>query len=89
MRFLDESMEMGQRLAGAMLSRPINAVSIFRDVEGPRKHATPRLTFPIPWLNVVRWLLVVAALAGLPVLLHGCHGDEDHELFAPIVRLQR
>jgi hypothetical protein len=33
----------------------------------------------------VRWLLLLAALAALPILLHGCHGDEDHELFAPIV----
>src|SRR5207249_2155961 len=25
-------------------------------------------------------------LAGLPILLHGCHGDEDNELFAPLTR---
>jgi hypothetical protein len=34
------------------------------------------------WL---RWLLLLAALAALPVLWHGCHGDEDHELFVPRV----
>jgi hypothetical protein len=25
-------------------------------------------------------LFILAAFAGLPVLLHGCHGDEDNEL---------
>ena len=34
------------------------------------------------WL---RGLLVLATLAALPILLHGCHGDEDHELFVPRV----
>ena len=36
--------------------------------------------------TAVRWLLALLALAALPVLLHGCHGDEDNELFAPLVR---
>ena len=37
---------------------------------------------------VVRWLLLLAALAALPILLHGCHGDEDHELLVPrLVRI--
>ena len=35
--------------------------------------------------SLVRWLWLLAALAGLTVLLHGCHGDEDHELLAPIL----
>jgi hypothetical protein len=34
-----------------------------------------------------RWLVLAALAAGLPVLLHGCHGDEDNELFAPLVRM--
>jgi hypothetical protein len=33
---------------------------------------------------VWRWLLAALLLAGLPVLLHGCHGDEDHELLVPL-----
>jgi hypothetical protein len=28
----------------------------------------------------LRWLFLLAALAAVPILLHGCHGDEDHEL---------
>ena len=38
---------------------------------------------------VLRWLLVALLLGGLPVLLHGCHGDEDNELFAPLLVRQR
>ena len=33
---------------------------------------------------LLRWLLLAAALTGAAVLLHGCHGDEDNELFAPV-----
>jgi hypothetical protein len=33
-----------------------------------------------------RWLVLLLLLIGLPVLLHGCHGDEDNELLAPFVR---
>ncbi len=29
----------------------------------------------------IRWLILLA-LAGLLVVAHGCHGNEDHELFA-------
>jgi hypothetical protein len=39
--------------------------------------------------SVVRWLLLLAVLAGLPVLLHGCHGDADHELFVPMTTRRR
>jgi hypothetical protein len=38
---------------------------------------------------VARWLLVALLLAGLPILLHGCHGDEDNELFAPLLIQRR
>jgi hypothetical protein len=34
----------------------------------------------------VRWLLFAFLAAALPILLHGCHGDEDNELFAPLLR---
>ena len=30
--------------------------------------------------------LILAALAVLVLFAHGCHGDEDNELFAPLVR---
>jgi hypothetical protein len=46
------------------------------------------MTARVSLAGVVRWLLVALLLGGLPVLLHGCHGDEDNELFAPLV-LQR
>jgi hypothetical protein len=36
-----------------------------------------------------RWLLAALLAGGLTVLLHGCHGDEDNELFAPWVSRQR
>jgi hypothetical protein len=39
--------------------------------------------------GVWRWLLAALLLAGLPVLLHGCHGDEDNELFAPFLAQRR
>jgi hypothetical protein len=42
---------------------------------------TARLSLPVVW----RWLLVAVLFAGLSILLHGCHGDEDNELFAPLV----
>ncbi len=35
---------------------------------------------------VCRWL-ILAALTGQLVFAHGCHGDEDHELFGAIDRL--
>jgi hypothetical protein len=28
----------------------------------------------------------LAVVAGLLLVAHGCHGDEDHELFARLVR---
>ena len=30
------------------------------------------------------WLIAAFLLAALPIFLHGCHGDEDNELFAPL-----
>lgn len=33
------------------------------------------------WLAVGRWTLTLV-LGGWLLLAHGCHGDEDHELFA-------
>jgi hypothetical protein len=36
--------------------------------------------------TLARWLLVVLLLGGLSILLHGCHGDEDNELFAPLIQ---
>ena len=39
--------------------------------------------------GLLRWLLAVLLFAGLTVLLHGCHGDEDNELFAPWLTQQR
>jgi hypothetical protein len=35
------------------------------------------------WQHWLFWLMLLGALASMPVLLHGCHGDEDNELFAP------
>jgi hypothetical protein len=32
------------------------------------------------------WLLLFLLLAGLPILVHGCHRDEDNELFVPLIR---
>jgi hypothetical protein len=40
----------------------------------------PEMCFRRAWY----WLAVGLLVAGLPVLLHGCHGDEDNELFAPL-----
>ena len=40
-------------------------------------------------LALWRWLLALLLLGSLPILLHGCHGDDDNELFvrtkAPIL----
>jgi hypothetical protein len=32
-----------------------------------------------------RWLVLLAVLAGLPILVHGCHRDEDNELLVPLI----
>jgi hypothetical protein len=37
---------------------------------------------------VLRWLLLALLLVGLLILLHGCHGNEDNELFAPLLVLR-
>jgi hypothetical protein len=37
-------------------------------------------------LSALGWFLLLFLLAALPILLHGCHGDEDNELFAPLMR---
>ncbi len=34
----------------------------------------------IPLHSVIRWLLL-AIVAGVLIVAHGCHGDEDNELF--------
>ena len=36
------------------------------------------------WLGAVRGLkwFLIAALAALAIVAHGCHGDDDHELVA-------
>jgi hypothetical protein len=36
-------------------------------------------------LNGRRWAIALLA-AGLLILCHGCHGDEDHELFGTLLR---
>jgi hypothetical protein len=54
---LNESTENGKRWAGAMLSRPFKSLPIFQDLEGPRKHATLQLTFPILWTYLATELL--------------------------------
>lgn len=41
---------------------------------------------PARVLRVVRWL-AFALLAGHLLFAHGCHGDEDHELFARLAAL--
>ncbi|MBX9679905.1 MAG: hypothetical protein K2X38_14175 [Gemmataceae bacterium] len=48
----------------------------------PREKATPR-SRPASWGRW--WRAGVVALA-LTIVAHGCHGDEDHELFARLVR---
>ncbi len=40
----------------------------------------PRAPFPG---SVLKWALAVWVLASL-LFAHGCHGDEDHELFGVI-----
>jgi hypothetical protein len=46
----------------------------------PRRGEGRRL---LDWLLL---LLLLLLLAGLPILVHGCHRDEDNELFVPLVR---
>ena len=50
-----------------------------------RGSAFPRGAWERGWM-LARWLVVLLLLGGLPILLHGCHGDEDNELFAPSLR---
>jgi hypothetical protein len=41
----------------------------------------------LQWVGAAcRWL-ILAALAAQLVFAHGCHGDEDHELFGIVGRL--
>jgi hypothetical protein len=49
------------------------------------KTGTPGRQRPSPWR---RWLgrAGLLLLAGYLLFSHGCHGDEDNELFAPAVR---
>jgi hypothetical protein len=47
------------------------------------------MTARMSWESVLRWLLAALLMAGLPILLHGCHGDEDNELFAPFLTQRR
>jgi hypothetical protein len=47
------------------------------------------MTARVSLAGLVRWLLAVLLAGGLTVLLHGCHGDEDNELFAPLTARQR
>jgi hypothetical protein len=37
------------------------------------------------WWTGRRWAFLLVMCA-VPILLHGCHGDEDNELFAPLMR---
>jgi hypothetical protein len=47
------------------------------------------MTARVSVMDILRWVLVALLLGGLAILLHGCHGDEDNELFAPLVSRHR
>jgi hypothetical protein len=42
------------------------------------------MTASVSWESMWRWLLIAVLLAGMAILLHGCHGDEDNELLVPL-----
>jgi hypothetical protein len=60
-----------------MLREKIQPMKLQRRTTAPALH----------WVSAVcRWL-IIATIAGQLVFAHGCHGDEDHELFGAVQRL--
>lgn len=47
------------------------------------------MTAPLWRVRLLRGLLVTLLVLGVCILLHGCHGDEDHELIVPFLRWVR
>ena len=45
-----------------------------------------RSTTQSRWTAVLRWLALAWVGAGL-LFAHGCHGNEDHELFTALARV--
>ncbi|MGF1581618.1 MAG: hypothetical protein ACFCD0_20000 [Gemmataceae bacterium] len=56
-----------------------------RDVSSPT-HNSPTGIDTHPWMVVIRFGVLVL-ISAFFVFAHGCHGDEDNELFASALRV--